>query len=96
MTVSLKRKGNTSIRTVGDDTIVRYYQTDIVAFDDRRIVLDSGGWRTVSTKDRMNQASREFGLEFDVYQQDFVWYIAFAGKPARPFRDGITLWRADG
>jgi len=45
----------TSVRMEGKRTHVRYHQTDVVSFDDERVTLRTGGWRTATTKVRMNQ-----------------------------------------
>lgn len=42
-------------RRPGSDIAVRLHQTDVLTFSpDGAITLDSGGWDTVTTKDRMN------------------------------------------
>ena len=56
-------------------TIIRFYSTDIVTFDDRFITLNNGGYMTVTTKARMNQASNQFGLGYQVSQKNFNWYV---------------------
>ena len=47
---------NTRLERRDADTIaVRLYETDIVTFhSDGKITLNSGGWRTITTKDRIN------------------------------------------
>lgn len=56
---------------------VRLHGTCVVWFDERYVVLDTGGFRTPLTKRRMNEVSEEFGLGFHVYQRDFKWYVEF-------------------
>jgi hypothetical protein len=69
-------KWQTSIKTQGEDTVIRYWSTDVVSFNDQIITLKTGGWKTATTKVRMNQVSRQFGLGYSVYQKDFCWYVA--------------------
>ena len=85
------RIGNhmTHIYTIGNQTRVKYHSTDVVRFSDKHITLDTGNWWTVTTKLRMNQASRQFNLGYHVYQKDWTWYVDFKGKTI-PF-DRITL-----
>lgn len=59
---------------------VRYHSTDVVRFTDDYILLNTGGWFTQTTKRRMNQASLEYGLGFNVYQKNHVWYATHKGK----------------
>lgn len=82
----------TSVFNDGPQTNVVYHRTAVVKFDHRTIVLNSGGWRTTTTKTRMNQTSNQYDLGFSVYQKNRVWYIDFDGKTLE-FYDGITLRR---
>ena len=83
---------STTIATEKGTTRVTYHQTVVVAFSDKKIILDSGGWRTATTKTRMNQASVQFGLGFSVFQRRFEWFVDWQGKEL-PFRDGMVLRR---
>lgn len=74
------------VRSNGKTKIV-YHGTPVVTFDGATIELRTGGWRTATTKLRMNQASAEFGLGFSVYQQGYVWYISDHSDPA----SGLTV-----
>lgn len=74
-------------------TRVTYHQTDVVTFDDDTIELDSGGYKTLTTKTRMNQASNEYDLGYVVYQQKGKWYVDYDGETI-PFEgDSVTLER---
>lgn len=73
-------KTGTNIRTEGLLTSVRYHNTDVVRFSPRWIVLNTGGWRTATTKTRMNQTSRQFNLEFKVFQKKGEWYVQSYSK----------------
>jgi len=65
----------TTVRRDGDATHVRYHQTDVVSFDDKTITLRTGGWKTATTKLRMNQAANQFKLHYGVHQEKGQWYI---------------------
>jgi|TARA_R100000306_G_scaffold58364_1_gene56802 hypothetical protein len=57
-------------------TIVTYHKTPVVTVDvDGTITLNSGGWRSSTTKTRMNQAASQLNLGFRVYQRDFDWFV---------------------
>ena len=60
-------KYNTKIIREGLETRVRLYSTDVVAFCPERIILNTGGWQIVTTKNRMNQASNQFELGYYVF-----------------------------
>ena len=65
----------TKVEHRGLETFVRYHNTDVVQFDSLYITLNTGGWETATTKLRMNQASNQFGLGYQVYQKDYRWYV---------------------
>lgn len=85
-----KKKGNTKIREEDGYTIIRYYWTDIVKFKWGEIILASGGHRTQSTKQRINQASDEFSLGVRVHQDKNKWYVTFNNLTSE-FVEGMVI-----
>ena len=84
----------TSIYTDNGFIIIKYHETDVVKFNYDKIILDSGEWRTHTTKTRMNQASNQFGLGFGVYQKDYQWYVyVWATGESLDFFDGMEIKR---
>ena len=81
----------TSIRTEDNVTYVRYHDTDVVAFDAKSISLNSDGYRTVTTKTRMNQASNQFCLRFGVVQRKGQWFVTLDGCDDLPYYDNMTF-----
>ena len=85
----------TSIRSEGGFTHVRYHATDVVSFSDKEIILRTGGWFSVTTKLRMNQAANQFDLGFVVGSDKGEWKVStlpFDAPGARMFRfRGNTL-----
>lgn len=86
----------TSIHHKDGATHVRYHDTDVVSFTRGEthplITLRSGGWQTATTKARMNQASNQFDLGFQVYQKDFAWFVNSSEFPdPLPFEDGMQF-----
>lgn len=80
----------TSVRHDKAWTIVRYHDTDVVSFDAETIVLRTGGWKTATTKARMNQAANQFGLRYQVYQAKGQWYIR-TYNPLGTWNEPITF-----
>lgn len=68
-----------------------YHETAIVEFNDDRIKLHSGGWRTVTTKRKMNQTARQFGLDYEVKQKGGDWFVTLPTGEVVPFYDGISF-----
>ena len=89
----LERKDNGSIA-------YRLHSTDIVTYYPDKIVLNSAGWLTTTTKDRMNQALRIVNPDLGISQKNKNWffvnghYIEGSGyqEISRiPFIDGLKV-----
>lgn len=83
-----KLANNTYAHRINERTIaVRLHNTDVVTLhSDGRVVYNSGGWRTLTTKERMSQ----FGPA-QVSQTAGVWYIRVYNKTDWVvYADGIT------
>jgi len=76
----------------GRDVWGFYHNTCVAQLDNNNNVkLHSGGWRTATTKTRMNQFSNEFcGGRFRVYQKNNTWFVSYAGAELDYF-DGMVL-----
>ena len=86
----------TTVRTNAKGvTAVTYHRTDVVRFDRDSVILDSGGYRTYTTKARMVQAANQFNLGFHVYQENWNWFVVQNGDWDNPipFVDGMVLTR---
>ena len=83
--------------TIGaDDTgalVVTYVRTPIVRADRETVTLRNGGYMTVTTKRKMNQAARQFGLGFSVYQKAFGWFVVLPSGETVEFDDGMIFAR---
>lgn len=76
-----------------DGTIkVKLYDTNILQFDELTVRLNSDGFKTKTTKDRINKASELYHLGLKVFQKSNEWLIDYQGDII-PFSDGITLDR---
>ena len=63
------------------------FDTCIVSFDAKTVTLRTGGWRTAITKRRMNEASQEYDLGFELYQKGWKWYLKQNGNETEFFDD---------
>jgi len=84
---------STSVFTDDDGILnVVYHATHVVrSFPGGKIVLDTGGWHTVTTKTRMNQAANQFRLGYWVFQKDFEWFVKWKGRTLTFDERTITL-----
>lgn len=92
--MSMEQVGShkTSVFTENSVLKVCYHNTIVVEVTDDSIVLRCGGYYTNTTKRRMNQASRQYGLGIHVYQVNYDWYVGYNGK-VLPFEDGMIIER---
>lgn len=67
--------------------ITRLHLTDIIREKGKSVILDSGGWQTVTTKERFNRFA-----PCQVYQEKGSWTVYHGGKET-PFYDGMNLNR---
>lgn len=92
----VRGKRNADRRKVGNNTYaeilhdgsvgIMLHSTYVVKIhEDGTFTLNSGGWQTLTTKDRINQYSPK-----RVYQKDFTWYVRMNGKDY-PFIDGMVV-----
>lgn len=82
----------TTVSTTPDGTVrVTYHNTVVAAKRGDIITLDSGGWRTPTTKRRINQALEVWGRPERVVQRDYEWVISHPDGTSEPFSDGVQL-----
>jgi hypothetical protein len=86
----------------GDEngTHVTYVSTRVVSWSARTVTLRNGGWDTVTTRRKMNQASNQFNLDFCVYRDKGETYVRQPGmtwedckRSLVPFMDGMSFAR---
>lgn len=75
----------------GDSGSVIYASTEVVSWNNGQITLRSGGWETVTTKRKMNQASSQFALGFGVFQKNHKWFVELPSGEVVPFHEGMTF-----
>lgn len=92
---SRKLENNTYLKRRADGTLaVMLHATDVVTYHpDGRIVLDSGGWRTVTTKDRLNKYA-----PLHLWARNGQWLVGYYTgdwketiNQADIYQDGMTI-----
>jgi hypothetical protein len=80
----------TTLEWYEEDKIAMYYHgTPVVIYcENGDITLNSGGYKTVTTKARMNQA---LGNRATVYQHLFKWYVHYPDNTAWTFIDNMSV-----
>lgn len=71
--LSRKLENNTYLERRTPSTIaIRLHQTDVVTYhSDGSCILNTGGWRTTTTKDRLNKYSPVY-----IWQENSIWYVS--------------------
>jgi hypothetical protein len=77
--------GNTKVTAMPDGVAVTYHDSVIAVVTDDAIVVNDCGWRTQTTKSRINAVLQGLaGHNIRVFQNRGVWHL---------YRDGeITTW----
>lgn len=73
--------------------VVTYVRTRIVEWTADTVTLRTGGWDTVTTRRKMNQAARQFGLPFSVYRRKGESFVLTPGSIEVPLDDVVTFSR---
>lgn len=81
---------NTYLVKLGDGTVgVRLHNTYVVTFHAQgHTVLDSGGWGTVTTKERMN---RYLPPGYRISAIKHVWHLYLKGEQVCEYDDGLIV-----
>ena len=69
---------HTTLETKDGWTRMVYHRTCVAEYNPflRVVRLNSGGWRTVTTKHRINQFFRTFDIPYSLYQSKGDWFIS--------------------
>lgn len=62
----------------------------VKVWDDGFVTLNSGGFRTATTKTAMNQVLNENGIPLQVFQRDGSWFVSHPLE-GLVFEDGMKL-----
>ena len=78
---------NTYAEILHDNSVgIMLHSTYVVKIHpDNTYTLQTGGWQTVTTKDRINQYS-----PVRVYQRKYEWFVKLNGKEY-PFMEGMVV-----
>jgi hypothetical protein len=83
-------KDNTTVSTQDGVSSVRLHGNLIADIGDTWIRLFDGGYKSKTTKSRLNAILAVHGNGDKVYQKNFNWYVETNGTEV-PFSNGLTL-----
>ena len=76
--------------TRNNKAVCKLHRTEIVKVFNDHIVLNSGGWQTITTKRRINECLKEWNLPFSVYQKNYNWFVDTPSGTI-PFNDNMEI-----
>ena len=69
-------RGNMAVNTNGDVTYLRLHGNTIATrTKDGRVYIDSCGWFTNTTKERLNYLLKLLNGNYQITQKNWLWYI---------------------
>ncbi|MCK4706758.1 MAG: hypothetical protein KAT90_14880 [Gammaproteobacteria bacterium] len=81
----------TTVSTINGLLTCIYVSTAIVQEGKGKLILNSGGYQTVTTKKKMNQFANQYlNGAFSVYQVKFEWFVDYRGFTFE-FSDNMDL-----
>ena len=84
--------GNTSVTMIYNDMAVSFHGNLIADIAPGQcVVLDSCGWRTPTTKSRINTILWALGSPVSVYQKNHEWLLDGGLYHSEPFHDGVVV-----
>lgn len=84
-----EKGGATMLHPLGGAYALRYHHTDVVtAYPDGKVVLNSGGYRTLTTKERINRYMPE-GCK--LINKRGKWVVSMPNGQEVDFYDGMSL-----
>ena len=88
--------GSKNERKIGNNTVlvrtsegikVRLHDHTVVLFtEDKKVFVSSAGWKTTTTKDRINQFISGY-----VFQKKGIWFYKASDGTIVPFTDGMIV-----
>ena len=86
------KQGNVRVSHVDNKINVVLHQTRVLTIDrvNNVFTLNSGGWRTNTTKVAINNGLSQWASQLKVFQKDFSWFVTNGVKTVE-FFDGMTI-----
>lgn len=86
------KSGNTEVQVWQLGASLRLHGHIIAThYQDERLVLDDCGWRTATTKERLNGVLDAFNSKWRIYQESSIWYITDGCGVRKEWTGTLTL-----
>jgi hypothetical protein len=79
---------NTRVLRINDVTVgIKLHNTVIIEYTKQGTIrLNTNGWKTVTTRERMNR----FQDKFSIFSEKFIWFLVY--EDTYLYKDGMTLF----
>jgi hypothetical protein len=85
------KQSNIQVYHESNSKAVKLHNTIVFCLhSDDKITLNSGGWKTNTTKTAINRAFSQLNLDGHISQVKGQWFVTFNGETVK-FDDGMTL-----
>ena len=91
---ALEKYGKNTYRVVyRTGWAIRLHHTNVFYVSNRKIWLDSGDWRSLTTKGRINDGFAYLNMSIGVWAKKGVWYVHGLKNFSKPvkFYDGMCI-----
>jgi len=84
------RIGKLVLPNTEEEVFALIYHTSVVVvwYEDRRVMLNTEGWQTLTTKQRIQES---LPPGFSIWQKNHEWFVGGPGGRTHKYRDGMVL-----
>lgn len=86
-------KTATTVAEVDGWMVCTYHDTAVARWKGNRVILNSGGYLTATTKRRMNEVGDYYGLSFVVFSVKKKWFVSVPNPPKSEEEAGVRALR---
>lgn len=88
---STRKQSNIQVIQEGETKCVKLHNTVVFGLNRSGMTLNSGGWRTSTTKIAINRAISQTISGYGVFQKKGQWFVSCPDNVVLPFVDGMSI-----
>ena len=87
----LKKQANIKVSRTEQTIYVDLHKTTVFIYDNDMIQLNSGGWKTPTTKVAINRALSQLNINYAIVQKKGQWFVSCPDNTLIEFTDGMSI-----